>query len=129
MITAVTRLIHFSVHTIIDNVLVTCCSDVDLCFYVIMYIQIDHLQARYDKMVAESKKSGNCFYWEPLRAELNDTFGVMKNVNPDSVFSNLKGLQIAPNSDVSKDSDDGDIQLVSPDKKDEASKKERKCKK
>ena len=52
-------------------------------------------------MVEESKKTGNCYYYEPLRSELNDTFGVMKNVTPDSVFSNIKGLQVNPNSDKS----------------------------
>ena len=91
-------------------------------------LQIDHLQGRYDKMVDESKKSGNCYIFEPLRSELNDTFGVMKNVNPDSVFSNIKGLQIAPNSDSSKDEDTDDIELVSVQSKDEGPKKERKCK-
>ena len=84
-------------------------------------------------MVDESKKSGNCYYIEVLRTELNDTFGVMKNVNPDSVFSNLKGLQIALNSDASKqdDGDDDDnVELITPtDSKDEGKKKkERKCK-
>ena len=42
----------------------------------------------------------------------------MKNVTPDSVYSNIKGLQINPNSD--KTSNDGDetadeeVQLVTP---------------
>ena len=68
-------------------------------------------------MVAESKKSGNCYYFEPLHHELNDTFGAMKNVTPDSVFSNLKGLQINPNSDKSnteEDNEDEEPQLVAP---------------
>ena len=83
-------------------------------------------------MVDESKKSGNCYYIKVLRTELNDTFGVMKNVNPDSVFSNLKGLQIALNSDASKqpnDNDDEEVDLVTPDSKDKGrKKKECKCK-
>ena len=78
-------------------------------------------------MVDESNKSGNCYTFKPLRHELNDTFGVMKNVNPDSVFSNIKGLQIAPNSDSSKDDTD-EVELVSVQSKDETTKKERKCK-
>ena len=57
-------------------------------------------------MVEESKKTGNCYHFEPLRSELNDTFGVMKNVTPDSVFSNLKGLQVNPNSDKSAENDE-----------------------
>ena len=68
-------------------------------------------------MVAESKKTGNCYYFEPLRHELNDTFGAMKNVTPDSIFSNLKGLQINPNSDKTSSEDDTteeDTQLVAP---------------
>ena len=68
-------------------------------------------------MVAESKKTGNCYYFEPLRHELNDTFGAMKNVTPDSVFSNLKGLQINPNSDKTSSEDDTteeDTELVAP---------------
>ena len=75
-------------------------------------------------MVEESKKSGNAYYFEPLRNELNDTFGVMKNINPDSVFSNLKGLQVAPNSDATNDDED-EVELISPNK-DDSKKKERK---
>ena len=86
--------------------------------------QIDNLQRRYDKMVDESKKSGNAYYFEPMRFELNDTFGVMKNINPDSVFSNLKGLQVAPNSDAN---DDEEVELVTSPNKDDNKKKERKC--
>ena len=68
-------------------------------------------------MVAESKKTGNCYYFEPLQHELNDTFRAMKNVTPDSVFSNLKGLQINPNSDKTNSEDetaDDEPQLVTP---------------
>ena len=68
-------------------------------------------------MVAESTKTGNCYYFEPLRHELNDTFEAMKNVTPDSIFSNLKGLQINPNSDKTSSEDDTteeDTQLVAP---------------
>ena len=64
-------------------------------------------------MVDESKKTGNVFHFEPLRDELNDTFGVMKNVTPDSVFSNLKGLQVNPNSD-STEADEGAEEQTPP---------------
>ena len=64
------------------------------------------------------KKTGNCYHYEPLRSELNDTFGVMKNVTPDSVFSNIKGLQVNPHSDKTQESDenggDEEPQLVTP---------------
>ena len=68
-------------------------------------------------MVEESKKTGNCYNFEPLRQELNDTFGCMKNVTPDSVFSTLKGLQVKPNSDSTETTEDGpedETPLVSP---------------
>ena len=68
-------------------------------------------------MVEESKKTGNCYHFEPLRQELNDTFGCMKNVTPDSVFSTLKGLQVKPNSDSTESNEDGsedETTLVSP---------------
>ena len=68
-------------------------------------------------MVAESKKTGNFYYFEPLRHELNNTFGAMKNITPDSVFSNLEGFQINPNSDKTNSEDetaDEETQLVTP---------------
>ena len=69
-------------------------------------------------MVEESKKTGNAYYFEPLHSDLNDTFGAMKNMTPDSVFSNLKGLQVNPNSDKTNESEenagDEEPQLVTP---------------
>lgn len=71
-------------------------------------------------MVDESKKTGNAYHFEPLQSKLNDTFGVMKNVTPDSVFSNIKGLQVNPHSDKTNDTEDTDNsrdeepQLVTP---------------
>ena len=80
-------------------------------------------------MVDESKKTGNAYYFEPLRHELNDTFGVMKNITPDSVFSNIKGLQINPNSGSSNaDADehgDKEPQLVTPQNHDESKEKKK----
>ena len=69
-------------------------------------------------MIDESKKTGNCYHFEPLQSELNDTFGVMKNVTPDSVFSTMKGLQVNPHADKTNDTEDTDKdeepQLVTP---------------
>ena len=61
-------------------------------------MQILHLQERYDKMVAHNKKTGGCFYYEPLWYELSDTFGAMENIAPDSVYSSTRGLLVEPNS-------------------------------
>ena len=106
-----------------------CCERLnsDCCHY----IQITYLQGRYDRMVDESKKTGNAYYFEPLRHELNDTFGVMKNITPDSVFSNLKGLQVNPNSDNSNDADETaseEPQLVTPQNNDDSKEKKKNSK-
>ena len=45
-------------------------------------------------MVQAPKKTGSVFYFEPLCLELNDCFGALKDVSPDMVFSNRKGLNI-----------------------------------
>ena len=37
-------------------------------------------------------------YFEPLRVELNDCFGCLKDVSPDQVFSNRKGLETQPHN-------------------------------
>ena len=55
-------------------------------------MQIDRLKKRFDAMQAASKKIGSALYFEPLRVELNDCFGALKDVSPDMVFSNRKGL-------------------------------------
>ena len=44
-------------------------------------------------MTAAAKKTGSVLYFEPLRLELNDCFGALKDVNPDQVFSNRKGME------------------------------------
>ena len=44
-------------------------------------------------MQAASKKSGSVLYFKPLRLELNDCFGALKDVSPDQVFSNRKGIE------------------------------------
>ena len=44
-------------------------------------------------MTAAAKKTGSVLYFEPLRLELNDCFGALKDVTPDQVFSNRKGME------------------------------------
>ena len=52
-------------------------------------------------------KTGGVLYFEPLRYELHDCFGALKNVQPDSVFSSREGMIIHPsNSDEGDDDDD-----------------------
>ena len=51
------------------------------------------------------KKTGGAFYFKPLRHELTDTFGVMENIAPESVFSSRRGFEIAPNSVVDDDNE------------------------
>ena len=91
-----------------------------------IFLQILHLQGRYDKMVQHSKKTGGAFYLEPLRFELTDTFGVMENIAPESVFSSRRGLEIAPNSVV--DDDDEIDDDSSPDSSKSKKDKTPKCK-
>ena len=43
-------------------------------------------------MTVADGKTGGVLYFEPLRVELNDCFGSLKNITPDSVFSARKGL-------------------------------------
>ena len=50
------------------------------------------------------KKNGSHFLWEPLRTELQDTFGALSHVSPDAVFSNINGHETNP--DVLSDEDD-----------------------
>ena len=57
-----------------------------------MYFTIYLLQDHYDKMIEGDGKTGSVLYFEPLQVELNDCFGSLKNITPDSVFSAQKGL-------------------------------------
>ena len=57
-------------------------------------------------MVEMGKKTGGHFLWEPLRTELQDTFGALSHVAPDSVFSSIQGHENNPNS-LSDDDDEG----------------------
>ena len=57
-----------------------------------------------------SSKTGGVLYFEPLRYELNDCFGALKNVQPDSVFSNRSGMICHPNNSDNDDDDSNDTQ-------------------
>ena len=57
-------------------------------------------------MVEMGKKTGGHFLWEPLRTELQDTFGALSHVAPDSVFSNIHGHENNPNP-LTDDEDEG----------------------
>ena len=58
-------------------------------------------------MVEMGKKTGGHFLWEPLRTELQDTFGALSHVSPDAVFSNINGYQINPNALSDEDTEEG----------------------
>ena len=60
-----------------------------------------------------SSKTGGVLYFEPLCYELDDCFGALKNVQPDSVFSNHDGMIRHPNS--SDNDDDNDSNENTPD--------------
>ena len=54
-----------------------------------------------------STKTGGVLYFEPLRAELHDCFGAIKNVQPDSVFSSRQGMIVhTPPDDLTDSSND-----------------------
>ena len=44
-------------------------------------------------MQTAAKKTGGVLYFEPLRVELNDCFGALKDVSPDQIYSNRKGME------------------------------------
>ena len=53
-------------------------------------------------------KTGGVLYFEPLRYELHDCFGSLKNVQPDSVFSSREGMIIHPSNSDEGDDDDNE---------------------
>ena len=55
-------------------------------------------------------KTGGVLYFEPLHFELNDCFGALKNVQPDSVFSNCSGMICHPNNSDNDDDDSNNTQ-------------------
>ena len=44
-------------------------------------------------MQTAAKKMGSVLYFEPLRVELNNCFGALKDISPDQVYSNRKGME------------------------------------
>ena len=76
--------------------------------------QIYILQDQFDRMNEASSKTGGCLHFEPLRYELNDCFGALKNVQPDSVFSNRQGLIVHPNASDDDNDDTETSADVSP---------------
>ena len=74
---------------------------IQMCFFEsgsYILLQIDRLKKRYDAWQAASKKSGSVLYFEPLKLELNDCFGALKDVTPDLVYSNLEGASAGPST-------------------------------
>ena len=84
------------------------------CLILLLFTQILHLQSCYDKMVEAGKKTGSVFQFEPLRDELNDTFGAMTNVAPESVYSSRKGHEENPNSIEIDEESNSDNASASP---------------
>ena len=58
-------------------------------------------------------KTGGVLYFEPLHYELNDCFGALKNVQPDSVFSSREGMIIHPSNSDDNDDNADEISLLS----------------
>ena len=68
-----------------------CCGHCCIPHILQFFPQIDRLKKRYDAWQMASKESGSVLYFEPLKIELHDCFGALKDVCPDLVYSNLKG--------------------------------------
>ena len=60
-------------------------------------------------MTQAAKKTGSVLYFEPLQHELQDCFGALKDVSPDQIFSNRKGMEKPPASDNNNENN-GDAQ-------------------
>ena len=89
-----------------------------MCFCSLAYkyyfhLQIYLLQDRFDKMTEAGSKTGGVLFFEPLRVELNDCFGALKNVQPDSVFSSRKGLLVHKPDDGTGDEDSNGAETAS----------------
>ena len=61
-------------------------------------------------MTQAAKKTGSVLYFEPLKRELQDCLGALKDVSPDQIFSNRKGMEKPPASDDSNESTESDAQ-------------------
>ena len=80
--------------------------------HALLYIplcQIEILKRRYDDMMEASKKSGSVLYFELLHIELNDCFGALKDVRPDTVFSSRTGLKVNKPAEHDNDNDVEDL--------------------
>ena len=58
-------------------------------------------------MAGGLQKKWFVLYFEPLKIELNDCFGALKDVTPDLVFSNLQGASV--NESASSTSNGSDV--------------------
>ena len=79
-------------------------------------------------MTAADKKTRSVLYFEPLRLKLNDCFGALKDVTPDQVFSNCKGMEenasnIEADDSVAQNSESNPLPAEVTDKK-----RKKKCK-
>ena len=61
-------------------------------------------------MTQAAKKTGSVLYFEPLHRELQDCFSALKDVSPDQIFSNRKGMEIPPASEQNNEQKEGDAQ-------------------
>ena len=69
------------------------------------------MQNRFDKMnEAQGKTGGGGDYFEPLRYELNDCFGALKNIQPDSVFSSRQGMMVYGENNELETKDDENVE-------------------
>ena len=71
-------------------------------------------------MTEADGKTGSVLYFEPLRVELSDCFGSLKNITPDSVFRARKGM-------IEKNKNSPDIE-ESSDKADKSEKQNKQSK-
>ena len=98
---------------------------------ILSILQIYLLQDKYDRMNEAQSKTGGVLYFEPLHYELNDCFGALKNVQPDSVFSSREGMIIHPSGndeagDVAHDDTENSQAVPSTDVKEKDKKKKTK---
>ena len=65
-------------------------------------------------MQAAAKKTGSVLHFEPMRKELINCFGALKDVTPDQVFSNRRGTSVnKPSESGSGDNEEAEGQVSS----------------
>ena len=83
-------------------------------------------------MQTAAKKTGSVLYFEPLRVELNDCFRALKDVTPDAVYSNRRGLDesrgIGDQDDLDASGDGARPSKSKESESDSASKKKKRSK-